>query len=54
MSSGIIRYFLELCENAFNVAMRNGFNFDNARPLTIAEQDAAAQAVSARKVEEVD
>lgn len=54
MSSGIIRYFLELCENAFNVAMRNGFTFETARPLTIAEQDAAAQAVSARKVEEVD
>lgn len=54
MSSGIIRYFLELCENAFNVAMRNGFTFAAARPLTIPEQDAAAQAVSARKVEEVD
>jgi hypothetical protein len=54
MSSGIIRYFLELCENAFNVAMRNGFNFTAARPLTVHEQDSAAQAVSARKVDEVD
>lgn len=54
LSSGTIRYFLELCENAFTIAIRKGFNFTQPRPLTVDEQDAAAQAVSLRKVEEVD
>ena len=54
MSSGIIRYFLELCETAFTIAQRRGFTFSNPRQLTMTEQDSAAQAVSARKVEEVD
>jgi hypothetical protein len=54
LSSGTIRYFLELCENAFTIAIHKGFNFSQPRQLTVEEQDAAAQAVSFRKVEEVD
>ena len=54
LSSGIIRYFIELCETAFRNASRNGFLFTNPRPLTEREQSEAAKHVSIYKLNDVE
>jgi len=42
LSKGVIRNFLELCENAFDIAIANGFSFNEPRQLTKEEQNRAA------------
>ncbi len=54
VSSGIIRYFIELCESAFKNAYRNGFTFSNPRALTSDEQTNAAFYVSKYKVNDIE
>lgn len=50
LSSKIIRYFLELCEQAFDFAIMNNFDANNPRKLTIDEQTRAARYVGRHKV----
>lgn len=54
LSSGIIRYFLELCEHAFQNAHYNNFSFLQPRELTIDEMDAAAHHVSRYKFNDIE
>lgn len=54
LSSGIIRYFLELCEHAFDFAISNKFSIENLRPLTIVEQSKAARYVSRYKISDIE
>ena len=54
VSSGIIRFFIELCESAFKNAYRNGFTFENPRTLTEQEQTEAAYYVSKYKVNDIE
>ncbi|WP_282179472.1 hypothetical protein [Maribacter stanieri] len=54
VSSGISRYFIELCEAAFQNAYRNGFTFENPRPITYEEQTKAAIYVSKYKVNDIE
>jgi hypothetical protein len=54
LSSGITRYFIELCESAFNIAYRNGFDFSAPRILTPSEQTLAAQNVSKYKLTDIE
>jgi hypothetical protein len=54
MSSGIIRFFIELCESAFKNAYRNSFDFSNPRLLTSEEQTDAANYVSQYKVNDIE
>jgi len=53
-SSGIIRFFLELCEAAFKNAFRNSFTFEEPRPLTLSEQSDAAYYVSQYKINDIE
>lgn len=53
LSSGIVRYFLELCEQAFNFAIMNGFDWTNPKQLTPDIQTRAAKYVSQYKVNEI-
>lgn len=53
LSSGIVRYFLELCEQAFNFAIMNGFGWEHPCPLSPEIQTKAARFVSRYKVEEI-
>lgn len=54
LSSGIIRYFLELCEHAFQNAHYNLFSFEQPRELTVNEMDAAAHHVSRYKFNDIE
>ncbi|MDQ3190364.1 MAG: hypothetical protein M3Q58_02095, partial [Bacteroidota bacterium] len=54
LSSGIIRYFLELCESAFKQANRKGFNFNSPRVISAEEQTKAAYYVSSYKINDID
>lgn len=54
LSSGVIRYFIEICKSAFDNAISNGFSFQNIRPITIKEQTDAALYVSETKVAKID
>lgn len=54
LSSGIIRYFLELCEHAFRNASMNDFTFLQPRPLTQREMDTAAHHVSRYKFNDIE
>jgi hypothetical protein len=54
VSSGISRYFIELCEEAFKNAWRNGFTFDNPRQLTDVEQTNAAFSITKYKINEIE
>jgi hypothetical protein len=54
LSSGVIRYFIEICKSAFDNAIENGFNFTKPRPFSITEQTNAAQFVSETKVAKID
>lgn len=53
LSSGIARYFLELCEQAFNYALMNDYKWDQPQMLSPEIQTKAAKFVSRHKVEEV-
>lgn len=53
LSSGIVRYFLELCEQAFNFAIMNGFTWEHPSALSPETQTKAAKFVSRYKVEEI-
>lgn len=54
LSSGIIRYFIELCEQAFDFAQLNGFTWTAPRALTHEEQTKAARYVSKYKVNDIE
>ncbi len=54
LSSGVIRYFLELCEQAFDFAFSNGFDWDSIRPLSPQEQTKAARYVSRYKIRNIE
>ncbi len=54
LSSGVIRYFLEICKSAFDNAIGNSFSFSKPRSFTIKEQTDAAQFVSETKVAKID
>lgn len=54
LSSGVIRYFIEICKSAFDNAIENNFSFSNPRSLSIKEQTNAAQFVSETKVAQID
>lgn len=54
LSSGIIRYYIELCEVAFRNANRNGFDFRNPRQLNEIEQSDAARYVSRYKINDIE
>ncbi|MEF3078503.1 ORC-CDC6 family AAA ATPase [Winogradskyella poriferorum] len=54
VSSGISRYFIELCEEAFKNAWRNGFSFDEPRKLTDLEQSHAAYSITKYKINEIE
>lgn len=54
LSSGIIRFFIELCESAFKESARNGFSFDEPRLLTPEEQTQAAYHVSYYKINDIE
>jgi hypothetical protein len=54
VSSGIIRFFIELCESAFKNAYRNGFSFEKPRPISTLEQTEAAYYVSKYKVNDIE
>lgn len=53
LSSGVVRYFLELCEQTFNIAMIEGFSWNNPQPITPDIQTRAAKYVSQYKVNEI-
>lgn len=53
LSSGIVRLFLELCEQAFNFAIMDDFQWDAPRSLNPEIQTKAAKFVSRHKVEEI-
>jgi hypothetical protein len=54
LSSGVIRYFIEICKCAFDNAISNGFTFSKPRSFSISEQTNAAQFVSETKVAKID
>ena len=54
LSSGIVRYFLELCYWSFEDAMSNGFSFEKPRILKIEEQTKAARYVSRYKIDDIE
>lgn len=54
LSSGVIRYFLELSEQAFDFAMLGDFTWDNPRKITPQEQTKAARYVSRYKVKDIE
>ncbi|RLJ98800.1 ORC-CDC6 family AAA ATPase [Tenacibaculum discolor] len=54
LSSGISRYFIELCEAAFQNAYRNGFSFEDPRPFSYEEQTKAAIYISKYKVNDIE
>lgn len=51
LSSNIVRYFLELCEHAFQIAFTNDYNWSGA--ITPEIQTAAAQYVSEYKIADI-
>lgn len=53
LSSGVVRYFLELCEQVFNIAMIEGFEWTNPQPISYGIQTRAAKYVSQYKVNEI-
>lgn len=53
LSSGTIRYFIELCEQAFDFAHSRGFTWASPRRLTEEEQTKAARYVSKYKVADI-
>lgn len=53
LSSGVVRCFLELCEQTFNIAMMEGFSWEAPRPISCEIQTRAARYVSQNKVNEI-
>lgn len=54
LSSGVIRYFLELCEKAFDFAFMQDFTWYNPRKITAEEQTKAARFVSRNKIKDIE
>jgi len=54
LSNGVIRYFLELCEQAFDFAMDSGFNWDEPCEISPEDQTKAARYVSRYKIKDID
>jgi hypothetical protein len=54
LSSGIIRYFIELCEQAFDFAHAEGFSWSSPRNLSFQEQTKAAKYVSRYKIKDIE
>ncbi len=54
LSSGIVRYFLELCEQLFSVAIQNGFEWGSSCFISPELQTRAAQYVSRRQIMELE
>ncbi|KXY34996.1 ORC-CDC6 family AAA ATPase [Bacillus sp. FSL K6-0067] len=53
LSTGVIRYFLELCEQAFDFALIGDFDWNNPRKISPQEQSKAARYVSKYKVRDI-
>lgn len=53
LSSGVVRYFLELCEQTFNIATMEGFTWSDPKQITPEIQTRAAKYVSQYKVNEI-
>ena len=54
LSSGIVRYFLELCLHTFEFASAEGFSFDSPRLIEMEIQTKAARYVSRYKVDDIE
>lgn len=54
LSSGVVRYFLELCEQTFNTAIMYGFDWANPRQISSETQTRAAKYVARNKVMEIE
>jgi hypothetical protein len=54
LSSGIVRYFLELCLHAFNFAFSEGFSFNDPKPISMDVQTRAARYVSRYKIDDIE
>ena len=54
LSSGTIRYFLELCEQTINIALREGFDWKQKESIDIRIQSRAAHLVSKKKIMEIE
>lgn len=54
LSSGIVRYFLELCLHTFNFAITEGFSFDDPKPILMDVQTRAARYVSRYKIDDIE
>lgn len=52
LSSGIVRYFLELCEQAFRMELLDGFSWD--RDISPSHQSQAAKYVSEYKIADIN
>lgn len=53
LSSGVVRYFLELCEQTFNIAVLEGFSWEDPKPISSEIQTRAAKYISQNKVNEI-
>lgn len=54
LSSGIVRLFLELCEQIFSIALLNGFEWENASMVSPELQTRAAYYVSRKQIMELE
>ncbi len=54
LSSGTIRYFLELCEQTINIALREDFEWSAQSVIDISVQSRAAHFVSKKKIMEIE
>lgn len=54
LSAGVVRYFLELCEQAFDMAMTEDFNWSNPVQISAEIQTKAAYYVSRYKFNDID
>jgi hypothetical protein len=53
LSSGVIRYFLELCEKAFDYALLNDFSWKHPCPISPEDQNKSARYVSRNKIDDI-
>ena len=54
LSSGIVRLFLELCEQAFSIAMQNGYKWEDKERISPEIQTRAANYVSRKQIMELE
>lgn len=54
LSSGIIRFFLELCEQTFNIAIQNGYTWKEQTRIIPELQTRAANYVSRKQIMEIE